>query len=44
MPRSLRRVGDHWTQLTFHAREAVALKSLGCGLRVDDIYFDPLAP
>jgi Uma2 family endonuclease len=39
-----RRVGDHWTQLTFHAGEAVVLESLECGLRVDDISFDPLAP
>lgn len=38
-----RRVGDHWTQLTFRAGEAVVLESLECALRVDDVYFDPLA-
>jgi Uma2 family endonuclease len=39
-----RRVGDHWTQLTFRPGEAVVLESLGCTLGIDDIYFDPLAP
>ena len=38
-----RRVGDHWTQVTFRPGEAVALDSLGCALPVADIYFDPLA-
>lgn len=38
-----RRVGDHWTQLTFRSGEAVALESLECALPVDEIYFDPLA-
>ena len=39
-----RRIGDHWTQLTFGPGESVALDSLGCALPVADLYFDPLAP
>lgn len=39
-----RRVGDHWTQLTFRPGESVALESVGCALPVADIYFDPLTP
>lgn len=39
-----RRVGDHWTQLTFRPGESVVLESIGCALPVDEIYFDPLAP
>lgn len=38
-----RRIGDHWTQITFRPGEAVALDSLGCALPVADLYFDPLA-
>ena len=38
-----RRVGDHWTLLTFRGGEVVTLESLGCALEVDAIYFDPLA-
>ncbi len=38
-----RRIGDHWTQLSFRPGEAVTLESLDCTLPVDDIYFDPLA-
>ena len=34
-----RRVGDHWTQMTFGPGDAVALDSLGCALGVDAIYF-----
>jgi Uma2 family endonuclease len=38
-----RRVGDHWTQVSFRSGEAVVLESLSCALPVDEIYFDPLA-
>lgn len=38
-----RRVGDHWTMVSFRAGDQVMLESLGCALAVDDIYFDPLA-
>lgn len=39
-----RRLGDHWTQLTFRPGESVTLDSIACALPVADIYFDPLAP
>lgn len=39
-----RRVGDHWTQLTFGSEDTVKLESVACSLRVADLYFDPLAP
>ena len=39
-----RRVGDHWTQLTFVPGQSVTLESIACTLPVADIYFDPLAP
>ncbi|HVV87824.1 MAG TPA: Uma2 family endonuclease [Kofleriaceae bacterium] len=38
-----RRLGDHWTQLTFGATDTVTLTSLACTLPVADLYFDPLA-
>lgn len=39
-----RRTRSGWTQLTFHAGQAVELESLhGIHLSVDDVYFDPLA-
>jgi Uma2 family endonuclease len=38
-----RRVGDHWTQLTFGPEDTVKLESLGASLLVEDLYFDPLA-
>lgn len=39
-----RRTAEGWTQLTFHAGQAVVLESLhGIRLPVDDVYFDPLA-
>lgn len=39
-----RRTASGWTQLTFHAGQAVELESLhGIRLSVDDVYFDPLA-
>lgn len=39
-----RRTATGWTQLTFHAGQAVELESLhGIRLPVDDVYFDPLA-
>jgi Uma2 family endonuclease len=38
-----RRVGERWTQLTFHAGDAMALASLDVSVPVDAIYFDPLA-
>jgi Uma2 family endonuclease len=40
-----RRLGERWTQLSFHAGQAVELESLDhVSLAVDDVYFDPLAP
>lgn len=38
-----RRVGEHWTQLTFRTGELVALESVGCTIAVDDAFFDPLS-
>lgn len=39
-----RRRAEGWTQLTFHAGQAVELESLhGIRLPVDDVFFDPLA-
>ncbi len=39
-----RRTASGWTQLTFHAGQAIELESLhGIRLPVDDVYFDPLA-
>lgn len=39
-----RRTASGWTQLTFHAGQAVELESLhGTRVSVDDVYFDPLA-
>jgi Uma2 family endonuclease len=37
-----RRVGTHWTQLTFRSGDMLALASLECALAVDDIYRNPL--
>lgn len=36
-----RRVGTHWTQLTFHSGDMLDLASLECALAVDDIYHNP---
>jgi Uma2 family endonuclease len=39
-----RRTASGWTQLTFHAGQAVELESLhGIHVSVDDVYFNPLA-
>lgn len=39
-----RRTASGWTQLTFHAGQAVELESVhGIRVPVDDVYFDPLA-
>ncbi len=39
-----RRTATDWTQLSFHAGQAIELESLhGIRVSVDDVYFDPLA-